>query len=131
LWAVRAGAVVLSLACLLAIAVPLATTSAIRQSQQAASSGNPALALADARTAARLEPGAAAPQLQLALVLELQHDVHGALIAVQRAASDEPANWSVWVVASRLQAEVGHPRASLIDYRRARSLNPRSPLFRQ
>jgi O-Antigen ligase len=129
--AMRAGAIVLSLACLLAIAVPLATTSAVRQSQQAASSGNPALALADARTAARLEPGAAAPQLQLALVLELRGDVPDALIAAQHAASDEPANWSVWVVTSRLEAEAGHPRASLIAYRRARSLNPRSPLFRQ
>ncbi|MGA2928404.1 MAG: tetratricopeptide repeat protein, partial [Solirubrobacteraceae bacterium] len=118
-------------ACLLAIAMPLATASAVRASQAAASSGDPAAALADARTAARLEPSAASPQLQLALVLEAQGDFRDAVLAARRATLDEPANWSVWLVRSRLEAETGHPAASLSAYRRARSLNPRSPLFQR
>jgi hypothetical protein len=130
-WAVRVGGVAVALVCIVATAVPLATATAVRQSQAAASSGHRAAALADARTATRLEPGAASPRIQLALVLELQGDVRDALTAAQRATGDEPANWTAWLVRSRLAAEAGHPRASLAAYRRARSLNPRSPLFAQ
>jgi O-antigen ligase len=128
-WAVRVGGAAVALACLVAIAVPLATAGAVRRSQAAAASGDRSAALTDARTAARLEPGAASPQVQLALVLELQGDVRDALIAARRATSDEPANWSAWLLRSRLDAEAGRARASLAAYRRARSLNPRSPLF--
>jgi tetratricopeptide (TPR) repeat protein len=126
---VRAGAIILSLACLVGIGIPLATTIAVRQSQTAASQGNAAAALADARRAARIEPQAATPQVQLALVFELRRDFPAAVDAARHAASNEPANWSTWLILSRLQAEDGHPGASLADYLRARSLNPRSPLF--
>jgi O-Antigen ligase len=130
-WTIRAGAVAIALVCLVAIAVPLATADAVRDSQVAASSGDRGAALADARTAARVEPGAASPQIQLALVLELHGDVRDALVAAQRATSAEPANWSAWLVRSRLDAEAGYPAASLAAYRRARSLNPRSQLFKE
>ena len=79
----------------------------------------------------RLEPDAASPRIQLALVLELQGDVPGALAAAQAAASNEPDNWSTWLIVSRLEAEAGHPDASVAAYLRSRSLNPQSPLFRQ
>ena len=69
---VRAGMVVLALASVVAIGVPLATTNAVRRSQAEAGSGNLQLALSDARSAARIEPGAASPQVQIALVLEAQ-----------------------------------------------------------
>jgi O-Antigen ligase len=129
--AVRLGAVALAVACLVAIAIPLATINAVRQSQTAAAGGNQALALADARAAARVEPSAASPQIQVALVLELQRKFHDALVAGQRATRDEPENWSTWLVVSRLDAETGHPAASVAAYRRARALNPRSSIFRQ
>jgi O-antigen ligase len=125
----RIATIAAAIACLIAIAVPLATTSALRVSQAAASSGDPARALAAARAAARVEPGAASPQLQLALVLELQRNIPQALAATHRATRDEPTNWSTWLIASRLEAEAGHPAASLAAFRRARSLNPRSTLF--
>jgi hypothetical protein len=128
--ALRVGFVVAGLASLVAIGIPLATTSAVRQSQAAASAGNTTLALADARTAAKVDPSAASAQLQTALVLELRRDYAGALAAARKATADEPANWSAWLVASRLEAESGNARASVSDYRRARSLNPRSPLFK-
>ena len=88
------------------------------------------MALADARAAVRVQPGAASAQTQLALVLELQHNYRAALVAGGRATSDEPENWSTWLVVSRLDAEAGHPAASLAAYRRARSLNPQSPIFK-
>jgi tetratricopeptide (TPR) repeat protein len=128
---VRLGAAALAVASLLAIAVPLATVSKVRESQAAVVSGDPARALADARAAARLDPDAPSAQVQLALVLELQRDIPGALAAADRAASDEPSNWSTWLVVSRLEAEAGRPAASLAAYQRSRALNPRSPLFKQ
>jgi hypothetical protein len=128
--AVRLSVVVLAVACLVAIAVPLATTNAVRQSQAAAAGGNRTLALSDARAAARVEPGAASPQIQLALVLELQGEYGEALVPARRATSDEPDNWSNWLIVSRLDAEAGHPAASLTAFRRARSLNPKSPIFK-
>lgn len=126
----RAGVVLTALACLVAIAYPLATTSAIRKSEAAASTGNTSVALADARTAVRLEPGSASAQLQLALVFELRGDLPQALSAARQATVDEPQNWATWTVLSRLQAEDGHAGAAVAAYRRARSLNPTSSLFR-
>ncbi|MDQ6744632.1 MAG: O-antigen ligase family protein, partial [Actinomycetota bacterium] len=127
--ALRAGTILLALGCLAAIAVPLATATAVRRSQSAATAGDPAKALAAARQAALLEPGASSAQVQLALVEELQHQLPQALVAARHATRDEPANWTTWLVLSRLQAEFGHPAASVASYRRARSLNPRSSLF--
>ena len=128
---VRLGAMAVAAAALIAIAIPLATVSTVRESQSAVVSGDPAQALADARTAVRLEPGAASPEIQLALVLELQRDIPGALAAARDATKDEPGNWSTWLIVSRLQAEAGHPAASLAAYQRSRALNPQSPLFKQ
>ena len=126
---VRAGFGVVAIGCLVAIGVPLATVTNVRQSQAAVNAGNTTAALADARSAVRLEPGAASAQLQVALVLELQHHVRSALAAARMATRDEPQNWSAWLVLSRLQAESGQAKASVASYRRARSLNPRSSLF--
>jgi hypothetical protein len=126
----RIGAVVLAVGCLVAIGVPLATTNAVRQSQAAAASGDTSLALADARAATRVQPAAASAETQLALVLELRHNFREALVAGNQATRDEPDNWSAWLVVSRLNAEAGHPAASLAAYRRADSLNPYSPIFK-
>jgi O-Antigen ligase len=129
--ALRAGLVTAALACLAAIAIPLATATAVRRSQAAVLQGDYSLALSDARSGTRIEPGAASAQLQVALVLELRHDIPDALRAALNATRDEPENWSGWLVLSRLQAESGRSRASVASYRRARSLNPRSPLFQR
>jgi O-antigen ligase len=126
---VRSGLIVTGLACLVAIGIPLATASKVRQSQAAIAVGKASVALSDAQTAARLEPGAASPQLQIALVDELQHNLPPALTAARKATRDEPQNWSGWLILSRLEAESGHAKASISAYERARSLNPRSPLF--
>jgi tetratricopeptide (TPR) repeat protein len=127
----RLGAVALGVGSLIAIAFPLATSSALSQSQAAASAGNTVAALADAREAVRLEPGSAAAQLQVALVLESGRDYPAAIAAARRAVGDEPQNWSNWLTLSRLEAEAGHANASVSAYRQARSLNPRSSLFRR
>jgi hypothetical protein len=127
----RAGIGVIALACLVAVAVPLATASRVRQSQAAFNAGNSAVALAAARSATRIEPGAASAQLQVALVLESQHRYLAAVIAARNATRDEPLNWNGWLILSRLEAESGHVTPSVAAYRHARSLNPRSLLFPQ
>jgi O-antigen ligase len=129
--AIRVGIVGTGLLCLVAIGVPLATANDVRKSQTASASGNQAMALSDALAAARVEPGAASPQIQAALVLELQHNPKAAVVYARRATGDEPNSWSSWLVLSRLEAEAGHPRASLVAYSRARYLNPRSAVFNQ
>ena len=130
-WPIRLSAVGVSVAALVAIAVPLATVSTVRASQAAVVSGDPAQALTEAHAAVRLEPGSASAEVQLALVLELQRNIPGALAAAHNATNDEPSNWTTWLVVSRLEAEAGHPAASLAAYQRSRSLNPRSPVFSQ
>jgi O-antigen ligase len=126
---VRLGLVLTAIASLAAIAVPLATASDLRSSQNAAATGNTGAALTDAQNAARIEPGAASPRLQEALVLELQHRYPAALAAALHATRDEPQNWSSWLVLSRVEAEAGHPKASIAAFKRARSLNRYSPIF--
>jgi tetratricopeptide (TPR) repeat protein len=129
--ALRLGLVLAAIACLAGIAVPLGTASNVQQSQRAINAGNTVAALADARTATRIEPGAASPHVQQALVLELQRNFGAAVAQARQATQAEPQNWSPWLILSRLEAEAGHPKASVAAFKRARSLNPLSPIFRQ
>jgi O-Antigen ligase len=114
-----------------AIIVPLSSTIAVRSSESAARAGHFRAALSDAATAQRLEPGAASPRLQRALVLEQLGDVKGAGQAIREAEAREPTNWQIWLVASRIATEAGNPKLALAYYNRSRSLNPTSPIFRQ
>jgi hypothetical protein len=127
----RAAAVAAAVTCLVAIGVPLGTASSVRQSQRAAATGNTTVALADARSATRLEPGAATPQIQEALVFELRGDLPEAVLAARTATRNEPLNWTAWLVLSRLEAESGHAQASVAAYGRARADNPKSPVFQR
>jgi O-Antigen ligase len=129
LLAIRAMLIAAAIAGLLAIGVPLAATNDVRQSQADFSAGDQTAALAAARSAARIEPSAASPRIQEALVLESMGAIPGALSAASMATRDEPLNWQTWLVLSRLEAEGSHPAAAVAAYRRARALNPRSPLF--
>lgn len=127
--ALRIPLVAMALACLVEVAIPLATTTTVRQSQTAATAGNAALALVDARSAVRIEPGAASAEIQEALVLELERDFPAALVTARNATRDEPQNWSAWLILSRIEAESGQVKPSIADYEHARSLNPQSSLF--
>ena len=124
--------IVLGLAALLslgAIAVPLASTLEVRSSQVAVQRGDFQTALSDAATAQNVEPSAASPRLQRALILEQLGDIRGASQAIAQAEAREPVNWRIWLVASRIATESNRPRLALAYYRRAEQLNPRSPIF--
>jgi hypothetical protein len=113
------------------IAMPLRGAQALDSSEREASAGDLNAALEDARTAQDRQPYAASPLVQEALVLELMQDFGGAAAAARRATAAEATNWRTWLVLSRTEAEAGNPEAAVSAYRRARALNPRSPLFAQ
>ena len=127
----RVGIVVASLVAIVAIAIPLASTSLVRQSQDAAQEGDVQGALDDARSAQNVMPGAAGPRLQQALVLESAKDYDAAAIAIAGATEKEPHNWRLWLVRSRIEAERGRATQAVDYYRVSRSLNPLGQIFEE
>jgi hypothetical protein len=125
----RVVTAVVAIAAMAAIAVPLASSISIDQSQARARSDDLSGALSAARTAQNVQPYAATPRLQEALVLERRGELGPAAAAARAATRREPTNWRTWVILSRIEAERGRAPAAVAAYREARSLNPRSPLF--
>jgi O-antigen ligase len=125
----RVAVVVAALVALWRIVVPLSSTVEVRSSQAAAAVGAWPAALRDANTAKRLEPGAASPWVQRALVLEAVGDLGAARRTFSQALVREPTNSAWWLIASRLATEANRPRRALTDWNRARSLDPTSPTF--
>ena len=112
-----------------AAALPLLTHLEIGASQAAAREGRTVAALHAASSAIRLQPWAAEPYLQLALVAEQAGRLSVADTAIRRAIARAPDDWHLWLVATRVQTKQGRVAAARRSLRRARSLNPRSPLF--
>lgn len=129
-WA-RIALALATVVALVVIAVPLASESLIRQSQDKARQGDQVAALADARSAANVEPGAAGPRLQEALILESTGDLGGARQAAIAATDRESTNWRIWLVLSRIEAQDGEAQAALRAYRRAHALAPQAPVFEE
>jgi hypothetical protein len=127
----RAALTVAALVALWAIVVPLAVTVEVRASQSAARAGQYRAALTDAATAQSLEPAGASSRLERALILEQLGDTAGAAQAIAQAEAREPTNWRIWLVASRIATESNRPALALADYRRARALNPSSPILKR
>jgi hypothetical protein len=127
----RVAVVVGSLVVVVAIAIPLASTALVRQSQDEAQVNNLSAALEDARSAQNVQPEAAGPRLQEALVLESEGQLAAASGAAQAATDREANNWRLWMVRSRIEAQLGDADVAVQYYERARSLNPNSPLFAQ
>ena len=110
-------------------ALPLFTQLEIGSSQAAVRAGHVDSAVADARAAVRLQPWASSPYLQLALVSEATGSLAPARVAIVRAIRRDRENWSLWLVAARIEAKQGDVGTARRSLTRARSLNPRSPLF--
>ena len=111
------------------VAVPMLSTSAIDRSKSEVDAGNLPEALASARYAQDLQPYAASPRLQEALILQLGGELEQAAAQASQATSDEPTNWRNWLVLSKIEQAQGRDQEAAADYERARSLNPRSPLL--
>jgi Tfp pilus assembly protein PilF len=102
----------------------------VRDSQAAAARGDATAAQNDAFDAHQLEPWAATPYLQLALLYEQAGQIAGANRAIDTATARDPSNWQLWLVASRLQVKGGAVAAAVRSIGRARALDPLSPLLR-
>ena len=125
----RGGGVAVALVLIVAELIPLLAQLRIGASQRASRQGKTALALADARAAVRVQPWAATPHLQLALVYEQTGDLASARTEIHRALARDPEGWQLALVSARLETESGNIAAARRRYARARALNPRSPLF--
>lgn len=127
--ALRVAGVVLAVVAVVAIAMPYAAADLLRQSQMEVRSGDLDAALADARSATNVQPSAAAPRLQEALVLELMGRLRPAAGAAAAAVERESTNWQNWLVVSRIEAKRGRTGPAIEAFREARSLKPLAPVF--
>jgi O-Antigen ligase len=110
-------------------AIPLLTHVKIRESESAAAHGRVADAAAAALSARDLQPWAASPYLQLALVEEQMGNVRDARSWIGEAIERDDADWRLWLVRARLETELGRVPEARRSLAHAVRLNPRSPLF--
>lgn len=121
----RAGLAVLSASALIVVVIPLAGAVKLRDSREAAGRGDLRAAVSDARSAERLQPYAASPTLQQALVLERMGRIDDAARAARKATQAEPTNWRVWLIRARISEAQGARRVARTSRARFRALNPR------
>ncbi len=127
--AARAAFALVALALVVAEAMPLLSSTKVDESQAAARRGDSAAARSDALAAHNLEPWAATPYLQLALVQEQAGSLRAARDSILEAISRDRLDWRLWLVRARVETKAGEIRAARRSLARARALNPRSPLF--
>ncbi len=130
-WPARAGAAAVALVAIIVIAIPLASTTLLRESESDVRAGDQKGALEAARSAQNVEPGAATPRLQQALILEELGDLDQASEAARGATEHGETNWRTWLILSRIEAQRGEAAQAVFAYKKARSLNPESPIFDQ
>lgn len=122
-WFAVAG---LAAAWLSAIALigPLLVERELNASRDAAEAGNLASAVEHADTARSIEPWAASPYVQLALLAEAQGDHQAAGERLTQAIDREDRNWQLYYLRSRVERAAGEGAAAKADVERARQLNP-------
>ena len=116
------AALAAAMAC--AEALPMLTELKLRSSQDAALRGDGRAATNDALDAHDLEPWAASPDLQLALVYERARRLAAARSAIDAATRRDPSDWRLWLVSARVAAKQGAVGDARIRLRHARELSP-------
>lgn len=111
--------------------IMLLTEVKLDDSRDAETRGDLTTAAQDADDAITLQPWAAEPRLQLALVQERAGNLRAARREIAQAIDRAPEDWSLWFVASRIEGSIGDRVASIEALQRSASLNPRVPLFNQ
>ncbi len=124
-----AGVLIAGLACIGAGVMALTTDANLRASREAAADGNLALAAEEAREAISIEPWAAVPRHQLALVLE-ESDPAAAQTALVEAIRRAPEDWRLWYELTRMRATAGDRAGAILALRRTRELAPPSAYLR-
>jgi hypothetical protein len=125
----RGTLAIVGVAAIAAQAVSLLTTREIQASKAADARGDLAAAVKRADNARKIEPWAESPYIQLALVSEDAGDYDAAVAWIRKAIVRAPSDWQPWYLLARFQTFQGRLDAATSSIRRARDLNPRSPLF--
>jgi tetratricopeptide (TPR) repeat protein len=110
-------------------AIPLVSDREVARSRSAVLARDLGEAREAADAARAIQPWAATPYLQLALVREEAGDLDRAREWIEEAMERDPRNWRLWLVGARLETKLGRVGAAERSLRRAIALNPRSPLF--
>jgi len=110
-------------------AVPLLASREIARSQADVRRSELTSALKHATAARDIQPWAASPYVQLALVNEEAGALVRARHWINEAIDRDRRNWRLWLVLARVETKLGYPRAGADSLRRAIELNPRSPLL--
>jgi hypothetical protein len=113
---------------IVAEAILLVAGAETHRSQAEARAGRLGPARSHALAAARLEPWAASPYYQLALVDDGAGDLLGARRAILSSLARNRSDWQAWLVAGRIEARLGASTSAARSLARARTLNPRSPI---
>jgi hypothetical protein len=125
----RVAAAALAFGLIVAEAIPLLATMEVRRSQEAVTSGNLVEAFDRAESARSIQPWAASPYLQLALVQELGGRIDEARASIETALHHDRDDWRLWLVAARIQTKAGAIAEARQSLAKAEELNPKSDLF--
>ena len=109
--------------------IPLLANMEVRRSQEAVDRGDLVEALDRAESAQSIQPWAATPYLQVALVQELGGQIDEAHASIEHALENDQSDWRLWLVAGRIQTKAGDIAAARQSLAKARELNPKSQLF--
>ena len=129
--ALATGVVVIGLLAVGIEGLALAARLKIDESQNAIARGDPVAAIDAALGARSIEPWAASPYLQLALVEEQSGSLRAARARIESAIDRDEVDWRLWLTKARIEAKLGDGAAARRSYDRARALNPNSSLFAQ
>ena len=110
-------------------AFSLLTNREIQASQNAVARGDLVAADKRADNARKIEPWAASPYEQLALVAEGAFEYDDAKTWIRKAIVRNPTDWRLWFTLTRLEAESGNIPAARRALHRAKELNPRSQVL--
>jgi tetratricopeptide (TPR) repeat protein len=105
------------------------TEAKLIQSESAAARSELETAAQDARDAATLQPWAAQPWIQIALLEELSGDLVGAQEAIHRASARSPDDWRIWLINARFEVGLNDLKGARESLARARELNPQAQIF--
>jgi O-antigen ligase len=127
--ALRTAGVAVALAAVLCAAVPMLSQDRLEESQARAARGDVAQAVDSADDARSLQPWAASPYLQLALLEEQRGHLGAANRRIDEALERDRSDWSIWLVAARVQTKAGFIGKGRRSLRQAERLNPKSQLL--
>ena len=114
---IRIAVAAVAFGLIVAETIPLLANMEVRKSQDSVNSGDLVQALDQAESARSIQPWAAIPYLQLALVQELGGQIDEAHASIEHALENDQSDWRLWLVAARIQTKAGDIAAARAEPR--------------